>query len=56
MTNEPKEVNIIPPKDNNHYTEKEILQAWNEVGREHNGLTFAWILEKLRANKNGLKK
>ena len=48
---ETQKVDIIQLKDQFQYTEKEILEAWNFVGRQHNGLTFAWFVEKLRANK-----
>ena len=48
---ETQKVDIIQLKDQFQYTEKEILEAWNETGRRHNGLTFAWVIEKLRANK-----
>ena len=48
---ETQKVDIIQLKDQFQYTEKEILEAWNSVGRQHNGLTFAWLVEKLRANK-----
>jgi len=50
-----KEVDIIKP-DNNTYTEREILTAWNEVGRKNNGLTFAWLIEQLRNNKKSIAK
>jgi hypothetical protein len=51
MTEQTEKVNIVSPKEENRYSEKEILTAWNEVGRKHNGLTFSWLLEELRANK-----
>lgn len=51
MPRETQQVDIIKPQENLLYSEKEILRAWNEVGQEHNGLTFTWLVEKLRGNK-----
>ena len=51
MIKEKKEVNVVSPDNQYLYSEREILNAWNEVGRKHNGLTLAWIFEKLRENK-----
>ncbi len=51
MPRETQQVDIIKPKEENLYSEKELLRAWNEVGQTHQGLTFSWLIEKLRETK-----